>query len=49
MVERKKNFELIGRWILPGYMAQLRKRLGNAGIDLNNPRVNESFVLVRLD
>ena len=30
------------------YMAALRKRLGNAGVDLSNPKVNESFVLVRI-
>ncbi|KIM22837.1 hypothetical protein M408DRAFT_28381 [Serendipita vermifera MAFF 305830] len=27
-------------------MAHLRKRLGNAGVDLNSPKVNESFVLI---
>jgi hypothetical protein len=27
-------------------MAALRKKLGNAGVDLSNPKLNESFVLV---
>ncbi|CAG8761067.1 11679_t:CDS:2, partial [Acaulospora colombiana] len=27
-------------------MAHLRKRLTNAGVDLNSPKLNESFVLI---
>jgi len=40
--------EVQATWTSTREMAALRKRLGNAGVDLSSPKLNESFVLVGL-